>query len=155
MSFSPHCVNERVIEKTLHDNAGRESKEKNLDDWNKPDWLKTYQRTARDELVWGGSGCREWRMITAEGAKPQESDMQSQPSKKRNGDAPLGYSGWTALTREHCNVDDEALLGNDPVMQQWKGGNCCYAMAQYRGVNNGLKDVFCGRCGGYITEWQQ
>jgi hypothetical protein len=24
-------------------------------------------------------------------------------------------------------------------------------MAQYTGINNGVEDVFCGRCGGYIT----
>jgi hypothetical protein len=52
----------------------------------------------------------------------------------------------------YCNVDDEELLGNDPVTQQWKGSDRCYAMAQYTGVNNGVEDVFCGRCGGYITE---
>jgi hypothetical protein len=40
-------------------------------------------------------------------------------------------------------VDDKTLLGNDPVKQQWKGGNRCQAMAQYTGVNNGVKDVFC------------
>jgi hypothetical protein len=48
-------------------------------------------------------------------------------------------------------VDDEALLGKDPVTQQWKGSDRCYAMAQYTGVNNGAEYVFCGRCGGYIT----
>jgi hypothetical protein len=48
-------------------------------------------------------------------------------------------------------VYDEALLGNDPVTQQWKGSYRCYAMAQYTGVNNGVEDVFCGRCGGYVT----
>jgi hypothetical protein len=47
----------------------------------------------------------------------------------------------------YCNVDDEALLGNDPVTQQWKGSDRCYATAQYTGVNNGVEDVFCGRCG--------
>jgi hypothetical protein len=40
-------------------------------------------------------------------------------------------------------MDDEALLGNDPVKQQCKGSNHCYAMAQYTGVNNGVEDVFC------------
>jgi hypothetical protein len=34
-------------------------------------------------------------------------------------------------------VDDEALLGNNPVKQQWN------AMAQYTGLNNGAEDVFC------------
>jgi hypothetical protein len=48
-------------------------------------------------------------------------------------------------------VDDEALLGDDPVMQQWKGSDHCYAVAQYTGANNGIEDVFCGWCGGYIT----
>jgi hypothetical protein len=48
-------------------------------------------------------------------------------------------------------VDDEALLGNDSVKQQWKGSDRCYAMAQYTGVNNGVENVFCDRCGGYIT----
>jgi hypothetical protein len=48
-------------------------------------------------------------------------------------------------------VDDEALLGNDSVKQQWKSSDHCYAMTQYTGVNNGVEDVFCGRCGGYIT----
>jgi predicted nucleotide-binding protein (sugar kinase/HSP70/actin superfamily) len=45
-------------------------------------------------------------------------------------------------------VDDEALLGNDPVTNQWKGSDRCYAMAQYTGLNNGVEGVFCGRCGG-------
>jgi hypothetical protein len=48
-------------------------------------------------------------------------------------------------------VDDEALLGNEPVMQQWKGSDRCCAVAQYTGANNGVEDAFCGRCGGYIT----
>jgi hypothetical protein len=48
-------------------------------------------------------------------------------------------------------VDDEALLSNDSVKQQWKDSDRCYAMAQYIGVSNGVEDVFCGRCGGYIT----
>jgi hypothetical protein len=40
-------------------------------------------------------------------------------------------------------MDDEALLGNDPVKQQWNGSDHCYAMAHYTGVNNGVEDVFC------------
>jgi hypothetical protein len=48
-------------------------------------------------------------------------------------------------------MDDKALLGNDSVKQEWKGSDRCYAIAQYTGVNNGVEDVFCGRCGGYIT----
>jgi hypothetical protein len=47
-------------------------------------------------------------------------------------------------------VDDEALLGNDPVTQQWKGSDRCYAMDQYTGFNNGAEDVFCGRCYGFV-----
>jgi hypothetical protein len=43
--------------------------------------------------------------------------LQAQPSKERNGEAPLGYSGRTALRREQCNVDDKALLGNDPASE--------------------------------------
>jgi hypothetical protein len=39
-------------------------------------------------------------------------------------------------------VDDKALLGNDPVKQQWKRSNRCYAMTQYTHVNNGDEDVF-------------
>jgi hypothetical protein len=39
--------------------------------------------------------------------------LQAQPSEERNGEAPLGYSGRTALRREQCNVDDKAVLGND------------------------------------------
>jgi hypothetical protein len=41
-------------------------------------------------------------------------------------------------------VDDEALLGNDSVKQQWKGSDCCYAMAQYTGVNNGVETSVVG-----------
>jgi hypothetical protein len=52
-------------------------------------------------------------------------------------------------------VYDGALLGNDPVTQQWKGSDRCYAMAQYTGDNNGVEDVFCGRCSGYITSAEQ
>jgi hypothetical protein len=77
--------------------------------------------------------------------------LQAQPSKERHGEAPLGYSGRTALRRMQCNVDDKALLGNDSVKQQWKDSDRCYAITQYTGVNNGVEDVFCGRCGGYIT----
>jgi hypothetical protein len=45
--------------------------------------------------------------------------------------------------RQYCNVDNEALLGNGPVKQQWKGSDRCYAITQYTGVNNGVKDAFC------------
>jgi hypothetical protein len=38
-------------------------------------------------------------------------------------------------------VDDEA--DNDPVKQQWKGSDRCYAMAQYTDVNNGVEGDFC------------
>jgi hypothetical protein len=48
-------------------------------------------------------------------------------------------------------VNDKALLGNDSVNQQWKRSDRCYAMTHYTLVNNGGEDVFCGRCGGYIT----
>jgi hypothetical protein len=46
--------------------------------------------------------------------------LQAQPSEERNREAPLGYSGRTAVRREQCNVHDEALLGNDPqfIMSQ-------------------------------------
>jgi hypothetical protein len=37
----------------------------------------------------------------------------------------------------------EHLLGNDPVKQQWKGSDRCYAMTQYTRVNNEDEDVFC------------
>jgi hypothetical protein len=77
--------------------------------------------------------------------------LQAQPSKERNGEEPLGYSRRTALRREQCNVDDEELLGNDSVKQQWKGSDRCYGMDQYAGVNIGVEDVSCGRCRGYIT----
>jgi hypothetical protein len=43
--------------------------------------------------------------------------LQAQPSEEKNGEAPLGYSGRTALRREQCNLDDEALLGNDPASE--------------------------------------
>jgi hypothetical protein len=52
---------------------------------------------------------------------------------------------------KYCNVDDKAMLGNDSVKKQRKRSDRCYAMVQYTGVNNGGEDVFCGRCGGYIT----
>jgi hypothetical protein len=55
------------------------------------------------------------------------------------------------ITWNYSNVDDKALLGNDAVKQQWKGSDCFYAIAQYTGVNNGVEDGFCGRCGDYIT----
>jgi hypothetical protein len=42
----------------------------------------------------------------------------------------------------YCNVDDKGLLGKDPIKQQWKGSDRCYAMAQYTDVNNGDEDVF-------------
>jgi hypothetical protein len=38
-------------------------------------------------------------------------------SEERNGEAPLGYLGRTALRREQCNVYDEALLGSDPASE--------------------------------------
>jgi hypothetical protein len=43
------------------------------------------------------------------------------------------------------------LPSNDPVKQQWKRRDRCYAMTWYTHVNNGGENVFCGRCGGYIT----
>jgi hypothetical protein len=43
----------------------------------------------------------------------------------------------------YCNVDNKALLGDDPVTQQWKGSDRCYAMTQYPGDNSGDEDVFC------------
>jgi hypothetical protein len=59
---------------------------------------------------------------------------------------------YCKLDSAYCNMDDEALLGNDPVRQQWKGSDRCYAMAQYTSANNGVEDVFFGgRCRGYIT----
>jgi hypothetical protein len=42
----------------------------------------------------------------------------------------------------YCNVDDKALLGNDPVKQQWKRSDRCYVMTQYIRFNNEGKDVF-------------
>jgi hypothetical protein len=42
----------------------------------------------------------------------------------------------------YCNVDDKALLGNDPVKQQWKRSDRCYAMTHYTHVNNGDEDIF-------------
>jgi hypothetical protein len=33
------------------------------------------------------------RVITVEGAKPQESDVASTALERKNGEAPLGYSG--------------------------------------------------------------
>jgi hypothetical protein len=43
------------------------------------------------------------------GRKNEEQDrrktLQEQPSRKRTGDAPLIYSGRTALRREHCDMD--------------------------------------------------
>jgi hypothetical protein len=43
----------------------------------------------------------------------------------------------------YYNVDDKALLGNDPVKQQWKGSDRCCLMTQYTHVNNGGEYVFC------------
>jgi hypothetical protein len=57
-------------------------------------------------------------VITTDGAEPEESDFASTNQEERNGEAPLGYSGRTALRREQCNVDDKALLSNNPVKQQ-------------------------------------
>jgi hypothetical protein len=35
----------------------------------------------------------------------KEHDCHNQRSwKGRNGDTPIGYSGWTALWREHCDM---------------------------------------------------
>jgi hypothetical protein len=43
------------------------------------------------------------------GRKNEEQDkrktLQEQPSRKRTEDAPLGYSGRTALRREQCDMD--------------------------------------------------
>jgi hypothetical protein len=67
----------------------------------------------------------------------------------------LGIRLRAANKHIYCNVDDEALLDNGPVTQQWKGSDRCYAMDQHTGVNNGVEDVFSGRCGGYITVTEQ
>jgi hypothetical protein len=40
---------------------------------------------------------------TRENKEPEEK-KRAQPSEKRNGDIPLGYSGRTALRREQCNM---------------------------------------------------
>jgi hypothetical protein len=64
---------------------------------------------------------------------------------------PKSHTWLCRHSPTYYNVDDKALLGNDPVKQQWNRSDRCYAMAQYTGVNNGVEDVFCGRCGGYIT----
>jgi hypothetical protein len=82
-------------------------------------------------------------VITAEGAGPQESDVVSTVLERRNGEAPLGYSGRTALRREQCNGDNKALLGNESVKQQWNRSDRFYEMTQYSYVNNGGEDVFC------------
>jgi hypothetical protein len=47
--------------------------------------------------------------------------LEEQHSKKRNGDAPLGYSGRTALRREQCDVEG-ASLGKHPPLQR------CFSM---------------------------
>jgi hypothetical protein len=47
--------------------------------------------------------------VTTRGATETTGDTASTATeKKRNGDAPLGYSGRTALRREQCDVDGSA-----------------------------------------------
>jgi hypothetical protein len=43
------------------------------------------------------------------GTLPHESDFTRKALRKKTGDAPLGYSGRTALRREHCNVDGQSV----------------------------------------------
>jgi hypothetical protein len=88
-------------------------------------------------------------VIIAEETEPQEERgrrpqmLQAQPSEERNGEAPFGYSGRTALRREQCNVDDKTLLGDGSVKQQWERSDRFYAMTQYTRVYNGGEYVFC------------
>ena len=44
-------------------------------------------------------GLKKGAVVTA-----GEQMLQEQPPKQRNGDAPLGYSGRTALRREQCDM---------------------------------------------------
>jgi hypothetical protein len=37
----------------------------------------------------------------------------------------------------------KALLGNNPVKQQWKRSDRCYAMTHYTRIHNGGEDDFC------------
>jgi hypothetical protein len=63
---------------------------------------KTYQETTRDELVLRGE-----RMLRL------EIDHRGRNrTTERNGDIPLGYSGWTALRREQCDSMPETLVTN-------------------------------------------
>jgi uncharacterized protein with von Willebrand factor type A (vWA) domain len=79
-------------------------------------------------------------VIIAEETEPQEERghqpqmLQAQPSEERNGEAPVGCSGRTALKREQCNVDDKAFLGNDSVKQQWKY-QCLLVVAEQQTVH--------------------
>jgi hypothetical protein len=45
----------------------------------------------------------------------QEDVASTALGRKRNGDAPLGYSGRTALRRKQCNVDDQNISRQRPV----------------------------------------
>jgi hypothetical protein len=66
--------------------------ERPVDGNDKLDWLKTYEETARDELVLRKEGCCGCRVITAEETEMQEERghrpqmFQAQPSEERKGD---------------------------------------------------------------------
>jgi hypothetical protein len=69
----------------------------------------------RDEQSQEGSGgCNGWRIVAARSSRNKKTTLQEQHSKKRNKDAPLGYSGRTALRREQCDVDGATLVKHPP-----------------------------------------
>jgi hypothetical protein len=55
-----------------------------------------------------GSGCNGRRIVAARVA--EQKDVEKRPSKKKNGDAPLGYSERTVLRWEQCDVDGATLV---------------------------------------------
>jgi hypothetical protein len=64
----------------------------------------------------GRAGLKEGAVVVVGEWSPQEEEpnhkktVQAQPSeKKRNGDAPLGYLGQTALKWEQCNMDGQSV----------------------------------------------
>jgi hypothetical protein len=54
------------------------------------------------------AGLMEGVDVVAWERSPQEEKTEPETSEGRSGDAPLGYSGWTALRTEQCNMDGQS-----------------------------------------------
>jgi hypothetical protein len=75
----------------------------------------TANRSRRAGLKKGADvAAEEWKTGRKNAEQKYKKELQEQPSKKRNEDAPLGYSSRIALRREQCDVDGASLGKHSP-----------------------------------------